>query len=517
MSLFKIAWRSLQRRALASSLTTLSMALGVMLVVAVLLIHGIVEESFRSNSSLGYNIIVGAKGGKLQLVLNTVYYLSQPVENIPYAYYQEWLGADEIDQYRNAVGIDELGEVRDGKFKMFTKFAIPVCLGDYFGQHRVVGTIPQLFDDYVYDLGRGKIYEFAEGRNFRINDEENGYFECVVGSRVRHDDARISLGQELTAAHGDPEGEMHDEHPFIVVGILRSTGTPVDRAVFVNMEGFYLMDGHAKPLDDPEPAGDDVAAVTDGEGDIGGTEPAAETPPSEAERMALIVQHRFDPITVPEREVTAILISSVNQLVTPGLTNTVNEGRDAQAVLPIAEIYSLFEVIVKPIQRVLLVITVLICIVSGVSILVSIYNSMSDRRHEIAVMRALGAGRRTVMSIVLLESIFLALGGGVLGWVAGHVMIGLASGEIEARTGVSIGIAQLTPGPNLDEYANLDGLIATINKVRESVGWAPIQHVNISTELMLIPSLILLAVIVGFLPAMSAYQTDVARAMSAAP
>ena len=121
------------------------------------------------------------------------------------------------------------------------------------------------------------------------------------------------------------------------------------------------------------------------------------------------------------------------------------------------------------------------------------------------------------MSIVLLESIFLALGGGVLGWVAGHVMIGLASGEIEARTGVSIGIAQLAPGPNLDEYANLDGMIATINKVRELVGWPPIQHVNISTELMLIPSLILLAVIVGFLPAMSAYQTDVARAMSAAP
>ena len=67
-------------------LTTLSMAIGVMMVVAVLSISGVVTESFRSNASLGYNVIVGAKGGKLQLTLNTVYYLSQPVENIPYEF-----------------------------------------------------------------------------------------------------------------------------------------------------------------------------------------------------------------------------------------------------------------------------------------------------------------------------------------------------------------------------------------------------------------------------------------------
>ena len=95
MSRWKIAWRSVQRRGLASALTGFSMALGVMLVVGVVSIHGLVEESFRNNSSIGYNMIVGAKGGSLQLVLNTVYYLSQPVENIPYSYYQEFLSAPE--------------------------------------------------------------------------------------------------------------------------------------------------------------------------------------------------------------------------------------------------------------------------------------------------------------------------------------------------------------------------------------------------------------------------------------
>ena len=95
MSLWKIAWRSIQHRRVASLLTALSMALGVTLVVAVLSIHGVVEKSFRDQDSFGYGIIVGAKGGELQLTLNTVFYLSKPVENIPYDYYLEFLSAEQ--------------------------------------------------------------------------------------------------------------------------------------------------------------------------------------------------------------------------------------------------------------------------------------------------------------------------------------------------------------------------------------------------------------------------------------
>ena len=90
---------------------------------------------------------------------------------------------------------------------------------------------------------------------------------------------------------------------------------------------------------------------------------------------------------------------------------------------PIREINSLFELFVGPMQMLLLALTVLIVVVAGIGILVSIYNSMSERRREIAVMRALGAGRETVMLIVLLESILLSLAGGLLGWVLGHLLI----------------------------------------------------------------------------------------------
>ncbi|MEM7316883.1 MAG: ABC transporter permease, partial [Planctomycetota bacterium] len=185
------------------------------------------------------------------------------------------------------------------------------------------------------------------------------------------------------------------------------------------------------------------------------------------------------------------------------LTNRINEGQKARAVSPINEIYTLFNNFVNPVKWVLLGITALICVVSGVSILVSIYNSMNDRKHEIAVMRALGAGRRKILAIVLAESVLLSLLGGLLGWVVGHLLIGGVAGPmIENRTGVTIGIFDLAPRVNPFEI----------------LGESPIMDwKGISSELLLIPALILLAIAVGFLPALTAYRTDVAKALSANP
>ena len=86
MSLWKIAWKSIKHRALASTLTALSMALGVALVVSVLVVNGVVGKSFQQGAQ-GYDLIVGAKGSKLQLVLSTVFYNQDPVGLIPYEYY----------------------------------------------------------------------------------------------------------------------------------------------------------------------------------------------------------------------------------------------------------------------------------------------------------------------------------------------------------------------------------------------------------------------------------------------
>jgi len=673
MPLWKIAWRSIQRRSLASLLTMLSMALGVMLVVAVLLIVGVVDQSFQSNSSLGYDTIVGAKGGSLQLTLNTVYYLSQPVENLPYEFYQEFLPAesklrDEKPSdahvgvhFRNEIEYEKDGEwikadgpitipagelyvrlrvpvlerevesatdsatesatdrneasdlsevfkleVNDagtaessdalegllkrfkepekleiendgrwlslaGEFKLpkeatsvgirypqsrfssekkfklrlervseenlnefsatatatllanrdesvrpeafpeppepiggvkqeppqrttlkvnsvsvqpdeshayfvarvyhliktdvqftarlidgsdgeFVSFlapdkvsAIPVSLGDYLGQFRVIGTTPEFFE-MVYDLEHGRTYEFAEGGNF-TGAGKYGVFESIIGAKVAREHG-YTVGSLIQPSHGSPEGEAHDD--FEIVGILKSSGTPQDRGVFVNIEGFNQIPQHIR---------DDGS-----------------------------------------KEVTSLLVDTKDPLQSRDLVFTLSEGPVGQAVKPVQIIFRLFSKFVGPIRNLLLVITLLICVVSGIGILVSIYNSMSDRKKEIAVMRALGAGRSTVMSVVLLESVMISMIGGVIGWLAGHGLIGLASGKIESETGVVVSALDLAPP--MKELSYLLGEQLTP---------------NISVEIWLIPLLIVLAIAVGFLPAWTAYRTDVAEALQSSP
>ena len=128
MSLFGIALRSLRQRMATSLLTAFSLALGVALVVATLVTGGVVRQAFDSGSGLGYNMIVGAKGSPLQLVLNTVYYISRPIENIPFARYEDFLPAAS-----RADGID-------GTYAQFVATAVPICMGDYFRGFRVIGT-----------------------------------------------------------------------------------------------------------------------------------------------------------------------------------------------------------------------------------------------------------------------------------------------------------------------------------------------------------------------------------------
>ena len=115
------------------------MGLGVALVVAVLVVYGVVYQSFHRGGE-GYDLIVGAKGGKEQLVLNTVFYLSQPIGNIPYSFYEE---------------------LTEGKFAADVETAIPVCMGHTYQGFRVVGTVPEMFTELKY---RGdQSYEFAAG------------------------------------------------------------------------------------------------------------------------------------------------------------------------------------------------------------------------------------------------------------------------------------------------------------------------------------------------------------------
>ncbi len=608
MNVFKIAWRSIQHRGFGSALTILSMALGVMMVVAVLSIHGVVSQSFKNNNSFGYNVLVGARGGGLQLTLNTVYYLSSPVENIPYEYYLAFCDADTrgselkssiaynafaheddarslasliapacgglgmtLADYVTQQGAHHqqaamMGLDKPGLYRRYTHLAVPICMGDYYvdpetqAAFRVVGTKPDFLTELVLDVETEEKFKFEQGRCFEENNKEHGFFECVVGKTVA---ARcgLKIGDIIHPTHGDPNssGAHIHETDFFVVGILEQTGTPHDRVLFVNMDGFYLMDGHVKPVEDerilksenessssseaidpanvdpfadeeeeeadapesgPEPSADASQDLDSGDADSGETDPESD-PESEPEPEYVAIDTK-SALPIEQREVTSILVrTSLNDpydMLGMILPSQINEGdlettldwspyrpvrsqKAAQAVNPIQQVTSLFQLFVDPIRWLLLALTCLICVVSAISILVGIYNSMSQRKHEIAVMRALGAGRVKVMNIMLCEAMLLALAGGMLGWVAGHALNAGVSPIVESRTGVQVGFFSFAPGVPISFFPGGDSL----------PGW--IADLSISPELLLIPGLIVLAIIVGIYPAISAYKTDVSKSL----
>lgn len=566
MSLWKIAWRSIQQRALASSLTALSVALGVSLVVAVLVAQKVIRDSFTRGAS-GYHLVVGKKGSQLQLVLNTVYHLQDPIENIPYSYYKRLTNPK-----------DSLGR--------YVQTAIPYCLGDNYEGYRVVGTIPELFTKLEY--ADGKRYEFEpDGRNF----EADHFYEAVIGNTVARA-TKLKVGDEFQPTHGLSETEDGHKHDaFKVVGILKPTGTANDRALFINIEGFYRLDNHAKPIEEVEaarkaaaakhehdahdhdghehaegephdhdaheatdaktPAGkvnpphgqpghvhsddeDKAPAATSKEADHGHAEgephnrdadghdahehneakaPAAKVNPPHGQPGHVHSDdedehdhaahdhdahghdahghaghsHSHEPLPEDQREVTAVLVLArgdgpMADMAAGALRRDINKGDEAQAAIPIRVIADFFDKMVQRIAIALLALTILIIIVSGIGVMVSIYNSMNDRRKDIAVMRALGAARGTVLSVILFESILLSVGGGLFGMLLGHFLVGILGPTVEQFSGVSLGFFQF------DKY-----------------------------ELVLIPGLVLLASLVGYLPGLTAYRTDVAKALSASP
>jgi len=488
MSLIQIAWRNFCHRSLSSILTTLSLALGVGLVVIVLSVYGVISEAFTRNASVGYNLVVGPpKGSALQLTLNSVYYLSQPAENLPYTEYMEFFDKEQRAAMVQRYGGDPELAKRGGRYAPFVAggYVIPLALGDYFGEFRVVGTIPDFFEKLRHGPNVDEPFAFAQGRAFQEHSDEHGYFEAVVGSRVANE-MNVGVGDKIFPTHGDPSGHGHDLG-FTIVGVMRPTGTPNDRAAFVNLEGFYLMDGHAKPIEDEEES--DQADSNSDANDPANTEAELETADSDHPASSTQAGHnepkstgpdRFRLLSIPEREVTSILVRNGNIMFAPGMQNLINERFRSQAAAPIGEINKLMNAIVGPLMKALLAITLITCVVAAVGILVSIYNSMNDRRRDIAVMRALGARRETVTAIIICESMLIAVIGAIFGWVLAHLAILFYSSQIEAQTGVQV------------------GFLTTSNH-----------------ELYIMPLVFTLALIAALLPAWSAYRTDVGSNLAA--
>jgi putative ABC transport system permease protein len=189
------------------------------------------------------------------------------------------------------------------------------------------------------------------------------------------------------------------------------------------------------------------------------------------------------PLPYAQREVTAILLETASlpglpaELMAMGLRTAINEGRDGQAALPVAEIRQLLDLFVRPLELLLLLVTALVVLVSAIGILVSMVGSSLERSRDVAVMRALGARRSQVLTTVLIEAVLLAVGGGLAGWLLGHVLVGAIGPLITTNAGVSASVFSASP----------------------------------LAEALLVPFLIILAIAAALLPAIAAYRTDVAK------
>lgn len=452
MNLFSIAWKSVKQRRLASLLTALSVALGVMLMVVVIVISGAVDGVFNQRT-IAYDLIVGAKGSDLQLVLSSVFRIQPPIANLPLMYLQQLKDDPRIET------------------------AIPLAFGDFTkpedGAFPIVGTTNEYF---LNEYTPGKMYEVENQPGTR---QLNGHYDAVIGSQVAYEN-NWRVGDKFSIVHGSADSEtMHDEL-FEVVSVLRQTGTPNDRSVFLNLEAVYTLEGHQKPVDEVESRLKDF---------YGNDHDRLQSALNQLDLLRIKRQKGLETgdsklgygIDTPDamKEITAVYVKTRSSFDAVRFQSELKNTSKAVAVNPIRPIQRLMTNIVGNIQKALIALTGMIIIVSGISIFVSIYNSMSDRKREIGIMRALGARRSSVFAIVLAESAVLCIGGGLMGWLMGHGLAVAFSPVVSARTGLLLDPWFVSP-----------------------------------YEFVLFPILLILGALVGFLPAFTAYRTNVADALN---
>jgi putative ABC transport system permease protein len=413
VNLFRIVIKNMRQRALATWLTTLSVTLGVALTVAILLIRGGMQQRFEQ-STLGYEMVVGAKGSPLQLVLNTVFNLDISPGNVSWKLFEQ---------------------LRDDKR---VKFAAPFAVGDNYKGFRIVGTTDAYLKEF--DFAEGRKFRLAEGRVFNFDEralkeafeeaaararervarergetpppapprpehEHPETAEALIGATVAKETG-LKIGQTFIAAHGVQDTaatEHHAHNPWTVVGILAPTQTACDRAIYINLDSFYHIEGHEIRQNKEK-------------------EQAKDNDPEVGQISAIVLKLRSPLDALP-------------------LYRELNDRTDAMAAFPAAEVRKLFD-IVGNVDRVLVAQAVLIVIVAGVAIAVSIYNSMSERRREIAILRALGAQRQTIFTIVVLEAMMICTLGAIGGILVGHGIVGAANAVLVHASGFQVPAGQ---------------------------------------------------------------------------
>lgn len=341
MNIVKLSLANLKFRALSSFFNILILALGIATIVTLLRVSEQVEQRFTRDLQ-GIDLVVGAKGSPIQLILSSVFHLDIPNGNIP------------------------LEEAQKLEGNPLIQSAIPMALGDNYNGFRIVGTTADYIRHYRGELAQGRLY--------------TAQMEAALGSEVAAK-YKLKLNDTLIGAHGlSNSDDLHTDFPYTIVGILKPTGTVLDRLVLTPVESVWHVHEHPD-ADDPE-------------------------------EVAYKKAH-------PEKEITSLLISYKTPMAAVVLPRLVNKTSSMQAASPAFETARLIKILGVGSEGIALFAAVLMGI-AAVGFFVTLFNAVNDRRYDIALMRSLGATRGKIVKLVLAEGLALGVCGTLLGVALGH-------------------------------------------------------------------------------------------------
>jgi putative ABC transport system permease protein len=410
-ALLSLAARSAWNRRGTLALVGLSIALATALLLTLERLRTDIRASFAQAVS-GTDLVVGARTGPVQLILYAVFRIGGATNQIAMA------------------------SVRAVAAHRAVAWVVPLALGDSHRGFPVLGTTAEYFERFLY--GDRQPLALAEGRAFAGTLE--GLYEAVLGAEVA---ATLGhrLGDRLTLTHGlaaSPGGLVaeHADKPFAVVGVLARTGTPVDRTVHVSLqaiEAIHLDWAGGAPI------------------------PGMKIPPEAA--------RKFD---LEPKAVTAALVGLKNRVAVFNVQRFVAEyeAEPLLAVLPGVALDELWQAVGLG-ERALLALSGLVALVSLAGLVAVVLAGLNERRRELAVLRAVGAGPRYVLLLLAAEGALVTLLGALAGAAAAAVAVVAAAPWVQAHFGIA-----LQPGaPTLEQWGLFGAVLAAGMLASLVPGW----------------------------------------------
>lgn len=360
----KIAWKNTWFKPLNTTLSIILLTASVAIITVLILLQKQFEEQFNKNMN-NVDLVLGDKGSPLQLVLSAVYQIDAPPGNISYQQAQQWINHP------------------------FVETAIPLAYGDNYMGYKIVGTTADYISKFEGKLATGQL---------NTND-----FEVVIGATIASK-LDLKIGDKFYGSHGDAEGEVHEEHDYTVVGILEPTGQLIDNVIITSVASVWHMHDHEHHHHE-EVSTETVDTFTDN------------THHHENDHEH---SHDHEHHVEDDKELTAVLLKLKNNMAKITWQRMIPQNTDMQAASPILEINRLFSLFGVGLQA-LQYLAYGIMAISGISIFVALYNTLKERKYEFALLRIHGASKTQMLSMILIESLFLCFVGYIFGMILGRV------------------------------------------------------------------------------------------------